>query len=108
MSQIPFLHFLFMGMSLVSGLAMIITTLYFRKYFRRYEINCKYILGGLLLYSVVIRYLILLPGQFPFLRESSVVFDVFYVALCVSINYGMLKRGSEDINHGRRKDDSEK
>jgi len=106
MSQIPFLQFFFMGMSLVAGLAMIVFTLYFRKHFRRFEIVCKYILGGLLLYSVVIRYLILLPGKFPLLREVSIIFDVFYVALCVAVNYGILKRGREGTTDRRRRDDS--
>lgn len=82
----------FMGVTLVLGLSMFIFTLGYREKLRRHERLGRYLFGVLLVYSVVMRYMIMLPGPFEYLKEMSIVFDLLYISICICFNINLLKR----------------
>lgn len=86
---------IFMSASFIAGITMIVFTLGYRHRLRRVERLARYTLGSLLVYSVGIRFILLLPGKFPFMEESSLIFDVFYIALCIFFNINVLSRRSD-------------
>ena len=72
---------IFMAVSFISGITMLVFTLGYRDRVRRIERIIRYVLGSLLVYSVLIRFIILMPGEFEFIRVSSLLFDVFYISI---------------------------
>jgi len=94
---------IFMAVSFIAGTTMIVFTLGYRHRLRSVERLGRYILGTLLLYSVIVRFWILLPGTFAYMREMSIGFDVLYIAMCIVYNINILGRSE---HYGRRKTDS--
>jgi hypothetical protein len=96
---------IFMAATLISGTIMLVFTIAHRNRLRYTERIGRYILGTLLLYSVTIRFLILLPGNFHWAKEASIGFDILYIALCIFYNFNVLRRRVAD---GReRKEDGD-
>ena len=87
---------IFMAATLISGTIMLVFTIAYRDRLRHTERIGRYILGILLLYSVCIRFLIMLPGQFDWAKEASIGFDILYIALCIFFNFNVLRRRSAD------------
>jgi len=83
---------IFMSATLISGTIMLVFTIGYRNRLRHTERIGRYILGILLLYSVTIRFLILLPGNFHWAKEASIGFDLLYIALCIFYNFNVLAR----------------
>jgi lysylphosphatidylglycerol synthetase-like protein (DUF2156 family) len=86
---------IFMAFSLIAGLTMLIFTIGYRSKLRRIERANRYILGALLVYSVTIRFLLILPVNIPYFELTSIGFDFFYISLCLFFNINILKRGEE-------------
>jgi hypothetical protein len=91
-----------MAATLISGTVMLVFTIGYRDRLRHTERIGRYILGTLLLYSVTIRFLILLPGNFHWAKEASIGFDILYIALCIFYNFNVLKRRSRDGREEKR------
>lgn len=87
-----------MAASLISGVVMIVYTVSYRHELKVPERICRYTIGSLLVYSVVVRFLILLPGKFAYLRETSVGFDLFYIAICIFNSVNLFNR----MTNGKR------
>ena len=83
---------IFMAVSLISGIIMITYTISYRDKLTKIERMGRFSIGSLLVYSVVIRFMILLPGRFPYMRETSVVFDLLYIAICVFYNVNLFNK----------------
>jgi hypothetical protein len=83
---------IFMAATLISGTIMLVFTIGYRDRLRHGERFGRYILGTLLLYSVTVRFSILLPGNFYWAREASIGFDILYIALCIFYNLNLLAR----------------
>ena len=83
---------IFMAASLISGVTMIVFSLGYRGRLRKIESLTRYVIGMLLVFSVVVRFLIILPGTFPYMKETSVVFDIMYVSICIFYNISILSR----------------
>lgn len=82
----------FLSVTLVLGLSMFIFTLGYREKLRKHERLGRYLFGVLLIYSVIMRYMIMLPGPFPYMKEMSVGFDILYISICICFNINLLKR----------------
>lgn len=87
---------IFMALSFTAGITMLVLTVEYRKKLRRVEQIGRYILATLLIYSVFMRYLIMLPEQFKYLKEMSIGFDVLYISLCIAYNKNILSRRGND------------
>lgn len=87
-----------MAASLISGIIMMSYTVSYRHELRTSERACRYTISLLLVYSVVVRYLIMLPGKFAYMRETSVGFDLLYIAICVLYNISLFNK----VTHERR------
>jgi Ca2+/Na+ antiporter len=83
---------IFMAATLIAGTIMLVFTIGYRNRLRRTERIGRYILSTLLLYSVTVRFLILLPGNFYWAKEASIGFDLLYIALCIFYNFNLLNR----------------
>lgn len=81
-----------MAASLISGIIMLSYTISYRQKLKTPELLCRYTISVLLVYSVVVRYIIILPGKFTFMKETSVGFDLLYIAICVFHSVGLLNR----------------
>jgi hypothetical protein len=81
-----------MAASFIAGITMIVFTIGYRHRLRRVERLGRYVLGTLLVYSVIIRFLVLLPGKFAWMREMSIGFDVLYITMCLFYNINILGR----------------
>jgi hypothetical protein len=91
-----------MAAPLIAGTIMLVFTVAYRGRLRYTERIGRYILGTLLLYSVAVRFLILLPGRFQWAREVSIGFDVLYIALCIFYNFNVLRRRAADGREEKR------
>jgi hypothetical protein len=91
---------IFMAASLIAGITMIVFTLGYRRRLRRIEVYGRCTLGFLLVYSVTVRFLLLMPEIFAYAKECSIGFDVFYVALCLFYNINITSRR----NNGRKRE----
>lgn len=87
---------IFMAVSLIAGTIMLVFTIGYRERLRHTERIGRYILGTLILYSVTVRFLILLPGNFQWAKEVSIGFDILYVALCIFYNFNILTRSRQN------------
>jgi hypothetical protein len=83
---------IFMAASLISGVTMVVFSLGYSSRLRKVESLTRYTLGFLLVFSVIIRFLAMLPGEFPFKKESSIIFDILYVSICIFYNINILSR----------------
>jgi hypothetical protein len=92
---------IFMAASFIAGITMLVFTIGYRHRLRRVERLGRYVLSTLLVYSVVMRFLLLLPGEFPYSHLMSIGFDIFYVTLCLFYNITILSRKDND-NESRR------
>jgi hypothetical protein len=81
-----------MAASLISGVTMIVFSLGYRGRLRKIESLTRYAIGMLLVFSVVVRFLIILPGTFTYMKEASIVFDIMYVSICIFYNISILSR----------------
>ena len=96
---------IFMAVSVIGGVTMVIFTIGYRHVLRTNERICRYIIGGLLLYSVAVRLLVLLPGEVPFFKARSIVFDLFYIAVTIFFNINIfMRRATHDENKRRKYD----
>ena len=94
---------IFMAASLIAGTIMLVVTIGYRDRLRHTERIGRYILGTLLLYSVTVRFSILLPGNFHWAKEASIGFDILYIALCIFYNFNLLSRKSRyGTKHGKK------
>jgi hypothetical protein len=91
---------LFMSISLIAGVTMIVFTIGYKHRLRKLEVFGRYILGFLLIYSVTVRFLILLPGKFEYAGQASIGFDLLYLIICLCYNINIFKRR----RNGDRKD----
>jgi hypothetical protein len=83
---------IFMAASLIAGIIMIVFTLGYRHRLRSVECYGRCTLGLLLIYSVTVRFLLLMPDQFQYAKECSIGFDIFYIALCLFYNINITSR----------------
>ena len=83
---------IFMAASFIAGVTMIVLTLGFRHRLRKVECYGRCTLGILLVYSVTVRFLILLPGKFEYGKEVSIGFDILYIAMCLFYNINIALR----------------
>jgi hypothetical protein len=86
---------IFMSVSLIAGISMLILTVGYRHVLRKNERICRYILGCLLIYSVITRFLIMLPREFSYMKEMSIGFDILYLTLCIFYNITLFDRKRE-------------
>ena len=93
---------IFMAATLISGITMLVFTVGYRNRLRHTERKGRYVLGVLLLYSVTIRFLILLPGNFTWAKEASIGFDLLYIALCIFYNFNVITRRRKNAGQERR------
>lgn len=93
---------IFMAVSLISGLTMIVFTIGYKDRLRKNERISRYLLGGLLLWSVSVRFIVLITHDMTYAMQLAIVVDVFYIAICLFFNISLLERGKKD---GSRKDD---
>lgn len=83
---------IFMAASFIAGITMIVFTLSYKDRLRKVETYGRFTLGFLLVYSVTVRFLVILPGGFQYMKEASVGFDILYFALCLFYNVNILGR----------------
>ncbi len=81
-----------MAASLISGIIMLSYTISYRHELKIAERACRYTMSTLLVYSVVVRFLIIMPGKFVYMKETSVVFDLLYIAICVFYNINLFNK----------------
>ena len=93
---------IFMTATLIAGTIMLVFTIGYRDRLRHTERMGRYILSTLLLYSVAIRFLILLPGNFHWAKEASIGFDILYIALCIFYNLNLFSRRSLNDREERK------
>ena len=93
---------IFMAATLISGTIMLVLSVAYRHRLRHTERMGRYILSSLLLYSVFIRFWILLPGRFEWARESSIIFDILYITLTILFNFNVLRRRAADGREDKR------
>jgi hypothetical protein len=87
-----------MAASLISGIIMLSYTISYRRELKIAERACRYTMSTLLVYSVVVRFLIIMPGKFEYMKETSLGFDLLYIAICVFYNINLFNK----VMYGRR------
>jgi hypothetical protein len=93
---------IFMAATLISGTIMLVFTIGYRRRLRHTERMGRYVLSILLLYSVTIRFILLLPGEFTRGEEASIIFDILYIALCIFYNFNVLRRSTRNGREEKR------
>jgi len=83
---------IFMSATLIIGISMIVFSIAYRHRLRKIERAGRYTLGALLIYSVIIRFLITLPGGFAYAKEVSIGFDILYIMMCIFYNINLASR----------------
>jgi hypothetical protein len=83
----------FMAATLIAGVAMIAFTIGFWDHFRISEKWGRVLLGFLLVYSVGVRWYLILPGSEGFdFRFFYPPFDVLYISICIFFVINVLLR----------------
>lgn len=85
---------IFMAGSLIFGITMLVFTIGFRSKLRRTERIGRYVLSVLLIFSIFVRFTTQLYGPAPVFVRSvySLIFDTFYMTICLFYNINLLKR----------------